>query len=175
MTITTSTGDRTDLLSSCARAASAAESRFRIDRPIAPARASRIIALDDGAAQVVAATAQLEWAHARFYVCEHADSDPTGLLMREVNGRPVTLADELAEVTVVAMVATTDEGAGFAYALGKASWERGIQTVGLVLTDRDSDGYTAQAAVAALRPHARILLPTASELDVLDILSALRV
>ena len=37
----------TSLLSSCARAASAQESRYRIDKPIAPSRAGRIIALDE--------------------------------------------------------------------------------------------------------------------------------
>jgi hypothetical protein len=33
----------------------------------------------------------------------------------------------------------------------------------------------AAAAVAALRPHARVLLPSADEADVIDLLSALRV
>ena len=42
----------TSLLSSCARAATAAEARFRIDRPIAPSRAGRVVALDEPAAEV---------------------------------------------------------------------------------------------------------------------------
>ena len=41
----------TGLPSSCARAASAEESRFRIDRPIAPSRAGRVVALDARAAE----------------------------------------------------------------------------------------------------------------------------
>lgn len=40
--------------SQSARAASAAEARHRIDVPIAPARAARVVALDDRAARVAA-------------------------------------------------------------------------------------------------------------------------
>ena len=162
-----------DSLSSCARAASAEESRFRIDRPIAPSRAGRIIALDEGAAAVVARAAEMEWANARFYVCAGAEGDE--LVLRAIDGGPATLADELASASVVVMVATGDSGAACAYALGKACWERGVQTAGLVLGNGTSEGTAAAAAVAALRPHARVLLPDADELDVVDLLTALRV
>jgi hypothetical protein len=165
----------TRLLSSCARAASAQESRYRIDRPIAPSRAGRIIALDEQAAEVLSRTAQLEWANARFYVCESGDPDTDTVLLRGIDGGPATLADELASASVVVMVATGDTGADCAYALGKACWERGIQTAGLVLGDGTAEGTAASAAVAALRPHARVLLPSADETDVVDLLSALRV
>ena len=163
----------TSSLSSCARAATAAEARFRIDRPIAPSRAGRVIALDARAADVLGRTAQLEWANARFYVCESAERDE--VLLRGLDGGPATLADELASASVVVMVATDDSGAACAYALGKACWERGIQTAGLVVGDGTHSGTPASAAVAALRPHARVLLPTADEDDVVDLLTALRV
>jgi hypothetical protein len=165
----------TSLLSSCARAATAEEARYRIDRPIAPSRAGRIIALDEKAAEVVARAAQLEWANARFYVCESADEDVDSVVLRGIDGGSATLADELASASVVVMVATSDTGADCAFALGKACWERGIQTAGLVLGDGTHEGTAAAAAVAALRPHARVLLPDADELDVVDLLTALRV
>jgi hypothetical protein len=165
----------TRLLSSCARAASAEEARFRIDRPIAPSRAGRIVALDDGAAEVVARTAELPWANARFYVCDPYGDNAGSLVLRGVDGGPATLADELASASVVVMIATSDVGAECAYTLGKACWERGVQTAGLVLGDGTHGGTAASAAVAALRPHARVLLPSATETDVIDILTALRV
>ena len=56
-------------LSSCARAASAAEARFRIDAPVESRRA-RVIALDEPAAAVLRSVAALEWASARFFVCD---------------------------------------------------------------------------------------------------------
>ena len=164
-----------DTLSNCARAASAAEAAYRIDRPIAPSRAGRIVALDEGAAAVLARTAQMEWANARFYVCESVAEDGETIALRGIDGGPATLADELASASVVVMVATDDTGAGCAYALGKACWERGIQTAGLVLGDGTHGGTPAAAAVAALRPHARVLLPSADELDVVELLTALRV
>jgi hypothetical protein len=165
----------THLLSSCARAASAEEAAYRIDRPIAPSRAGRVVALDATAADVLARTAQLEWANARFYVCESADPETDTVLLRGIDGGPATLADELASASVVVMVATSDAGAACAYALGKACWERGVQTAGLVLGDGTHGGTAAAAAVAALRPHARVLLPSADEDDVVDLLTALRV
>ena len=159
----------TTTLSSCARAASAAESRYRIDAPIAPARGARVIALDDGAATVVGLVAAESWANARFFVCSGADED--SLELRGIGGAPASLAEQLADADVVVMVATDDAGAACAYALGKACWERGIMTAGLVLADGSKEGW---AAVAALRPHARVLLPSADVTDIVELLTALR-
>jgi hypothetical protein len=155
------------LPSSCARAATAAEARFRIQRPVAPARAPRIIALDEGAAEIVGRTATLQWANARFYACRSSDGSVD---LRGIEGRPATLADELASADVVVMVATDDRGADCAYAIGKACWQRSIMTAGLVVADDEA----ADRAVAALRPHARVLLPGADESDVVELLTALR-
>ena len=160
--------------SSCAHAATASESRFRIQRPIAPSRAARIVALDAGAAEVVARAAALQWAHAQFYVCESTGYQESPLL-RDIDGRPHSLADELVSASVLVMVATTDVGADCAYVLGKACTERGIQTAGLVLGSGTDEGTAASAAVAALRPYARVLLSSANDFDVVDLLTALRV
>jgi hypothetical protein len=156
--------------SSCARAATAAEARFRINRPIAPARAPRIVALDDGAVEIIRRTAELQWANARFYACEANGEDADGTLLRGVDGSTATLADELASADVVVMIATNDRGADCAYTVGKACWQRSVMTAGLVV----SDGPSADRAVAALRPHARVLLPGADESDVVELLTALR-
>lgn len=156
-----------NLPSSCARAATAAEARYRIQRPVAPARAPRIIALDGGAVEIVRRAAALQWANARFYACESIDGT---VILRGIEGRPATLADELASADVVVMIATDDGGAGCAYTIGKACWQRSIMTAGLVVSDDDA----ADRAVAALRPHARVLLPGADEGDVVELFTALR-
>ncbi len=160
------------LLSSCARAATAAEAAYRIDAPIAPARAARVVALDDGAAGVARRAAQLSWASARFFVCEgvtDASELVGGLLLRGIDGSPAILGSELDRADVVVMIATEDGGAACASAIGRACAERGIMTAGLVLGDTFES-----AAVAALRPHARVLLPSADESDVTELLTALR-
>lgn len=153
--------------SSCAVAATAAESRYRIDVPIAPSRGARVVALDAGAAEATSRVAAGQWAGARFLTCDPAAA---GLALLGVGGAPVDLADQLDRADVVVMIASADSAAACASALGRACWERGIMTAGVVL----GDGLQAQQAVAALRPHARVLLPAADESDVTELLSALR-
>jgi hypothetical protein len=71
----------------------------------------------------------------------------------------------------VVLIAMEDGGSsGCAAAIGKACAQRGIMTAGLVI----GDGYRHGAALAALRPHARVLLPSADETDVSELLTALR-
>jgi hypothetical protein len=140
------------LASSCARAATAAEARYRIDRPIG-GRSARIIALDAPAADVVVRVAQLPWGASRFYA-DAARFD----------------AHELDDADVAIMVATADADGGVAGTIARACAERGIMTAGLVLGDREDVGD----AVAALRPYARNLMVTDDEDDVAAVLTALR-
>jgi hypothetical protein len=139
------------LASSCARAATAAEARFRIDRPIG-ARAARVVALDDGAAEIVARVATEPWRGARFFT----DEVPT--------------QDELADADLVIMVATADGRAEGAAAIAQVCAARGIMTAGLILGER----LEAGEAVSALRPYARVLMVTEDEHDVSEVLTALR-
>lgn len=162
------------LLSGCARAASASESRYRIDRPIVPARAARVLALDPAAAAVMRRIAREPWANARFYECEPrpADATPAGEpRLRRLDGGTAALGEALADSDVVVVLATEDDGRAVAAAVGRFCGARGIMTAGLVL----GAGYEADDAVAALRPYARVLLPSADESDVLELLRALRV
>jgi siroheme synthase (precorrin-2 oxidase/ferrochelatase) len=139
------------LLNSCAVAATAAEARFRIDRPIS-GRAALVVALDDEAAEVVDRVAERSWRGARFV---HADG-----------WQP----DQLADTDVVIMIATTDADAAVASAIARGCGERGIMTAGLILGDR----VDVAAAVSALRPYARNLMVTDDEDDVAEVLTALR-
>jgi hypothetical protein len=162
------------LLNSCARAATAAEARFRIDAPIVPSRATRILALDDGSVDVVSRVARMPWASARFLTCWAGVQSDAGRLaeisLRTIDGAPTELSDELAGVDVVVMVATSDAGADAASVVGAACTVRGIMTAGLIL----GTGGAAHAAVAALRPHARFILVTGDDQDVAEVLTALR-
>lgn len=58
------------LLNSCASAATAAEARFRIDYPDTQHRAARVIALDEGAADLVRRLAAAHWRGGHFLVFE---------------------------------------------------------------------------------------------------------
>jgi hypothetical protein len=141
------------LANSCARAATAEEARFRIDRPIG-SRAAVIVALDADAAEVVDRVAERPWGGARFFA---RPDDPQ-------------LAQEVVEADVAIMVGTADADADAAAEIARACAERGIMTAGLILGERLDVGD----AVAALRPFARNLMVTSDEDDVAAVLTALR-
>jgi hypothetical protein len=139
------------LANSCARAATAVEARFRIDRPIG-GRAALVVALDDDAAEVVARVAAQPWRGARF--------------VRATDG----FDEDLTDIDVAVMVATAAADGGAAGAIARACSERGIMTAGLIL----GDPARVAAAVSALRPFARNLMVTDDEDDVAEVLTALR-
>ncbi len=166
-------GSRPILLSSCARAATAGEAAYRIDAPIAPSRATRVISLDAGGLDIMRTVATMPWASARFVQCESATRGADGVSQVRtltLDGAPTELADELDGVDVVVMLATSDAGAEAASVIGAACTVRGTMTAALVL----GDGASQRAAVAALRPHARFILVTGDEDDVAEVLTALR-
>ncbi|MFD8968238.1 3-methyl-2-oxobutanoate hydroxymethyltransferase [Streptomyces sp. NPDC059568] len=163
-------------LSECARATAPGESRFRIRAAIAPARAARVIALDERAEGVANRLAGRGWRHARFYT-NRSGRGPDGpgpsgeLLLRELDGPFVRLEEVLTDTDVVVVLATEDGGRAAASAIGRLCGRKGITTAGVVL----GDGFEAGDAVAALRPYARVLLLSADESDVFELLTALRV
>lgn len=165
---------RPTLLNGCAAAATAAEARFRIQAPVDVRRASRVVALDPGAAEVTALVAELPWRGAVFLTCDGAP-DPSGNghadpVLRTRDGSDQHLSEVLDGADVALMVATEDRGAAVAAAIGEACWERRIMTAGLVI-DRDQRFH---AAVRALRPHAQVLLVSDDADDVVEVLTALR-
>jgi hypothetical protein len=181
--------------SESARAASREESRFRITRPLAPARNARVIALDRAAEAVARRVARGPWARARFYTVACGASAPSGGPVAdgapdadrfapgaggasadspplfELHGRPAALTDVLTGTDVVVILATEDSGRAQAAAIGRECGARSITTAGVIL----GDGFEADDAMAALRPYARVLLLSADESDVFELLTALRV
>lgn len=180
------------LLNSCAKAATAKEARFRIDAPIAPARATRVVALDAAAAPVVRRVAALAWADARFFTTRPPRGTGTGqargtstgnghladIVLVGTDGTESLLSEVLTGADVAVMVATDagadPDGASAALAIGDACTLRGIMTAGLVLAAGPGPAGHAGAAVSALRPHARVIMVTYDEHDVSEVLTALR-
>jgi hypothetical protein len=161
--------------SSCARATTAAEMRYRIDRPIRGRRGARIVGLDTGADAIVERISHEQWGHARFFtlaatVGDVGDRGSESVTLRDTDGGTSSLLAELEDADVVIMVATTESDAAAATIIGAACTVRGIMTAGLVIGERGSVGGT----VAAVRPHARVLMVSGDERDVIDVLTALR-
>jgi hypothetical protein len=90
--------------------------------------------------------------------------------LRGTDGAESSLLTELDDADVVIMVATTDADGAAATIIGAACTVRAIMTAGLVIGDQALVGAT----VAAVRPHARVLMVSGEPHDVIDLLSALR-
>lgn len=165
---------RPTLLHSCARAATSAEARFRVDYPNSTERASRIIALDGRAASILEPVAERPWRGAHFLTFEaprNEDGDGrSDAQLRSFDGDPTSLSEELEGADVAVMVATGDEGAEAAAIIGRESFRRRIMTAGLVVRGRDQP----DAAVNVLRPYASVLVVSPDEQYIADVLTALR-
>lgn len=162
-------------VSSCARATTAREMRFRIQRPIAGRRGPRIVALDAGADAIVRGVAAQPWGAARFFtlaapVPSAVPGGSESIRLRDSDGNAANLLDELADADVVIMIGTVDSDDNAATLIGAACAVRGITTAGLIVGDPGEVGGT----VTQLRPHARVLMTTTDEQDVAEVLTALR-
>ncbi|MGH6653663.1 MAG: 3-methyl-2-oxobutanoate hydroxymethyltransferase [Actinocrinis sp.] len=166
----TTTAIRPTLLSSCAYAATAAEARFRINAVPQTARQTRVVALDPGAAAVIRPLVGLPWRGCRFLTRNEEDNavPESGTALRTVDGTRIELLAALDGADFVMMVATANDGAKAAAAIGFECFSRGVMTAAIVLGDE----RTVNGAVNAVRPHARVLLVSSDQRDVEAILSA---
>jgi hypothetical protein len=175
--------NRPTLLNSCAYAATAAEAKFRINGKPQAARSVSVVALDRGAARVMADLIDRPWLGARFLTVNGAmdggavDGGPPAspardghqaadLMLRREHGDQVGLSEALRDTDLLLMIATADDGAAAAGVIGDACTLRGITTAAVVL------GSSSQQAVRAMRPYARVLLVTEDQQDVAELMSA---
>jgi hypothetical protein len=160
------------LAGSCARAATAAEARFRIDYPDLSRRDSRVIALDEQTAALIQdlAAAGERWRGGHFLVFGGVVPDGGDARLRTPGGAEVLLSQELDHADVVVMLAGAGASAEAAAVIGDACAARSIMPAGLVLP-----GDSVDAVVSALRPNAMVLVILQESDDVAEVLSALRV
>ena len=183
------------LASSCARAATAAEARFRIDYPDTAHRDSRIIALDQHTADLARRLAAgQQWRGGHFLVLDAVVPAGDDIRLRTTSGAEVLLSQELADADVVVMLAGPAsagpahaspahtgpaDGAGAsseaAAVIGDACAARFIMSAGLVVPGGGPGGGSVDEVVSALRPNAMVLVILQDSDDVAEVLSALRV
>lgn len=169
------------MLASCARAATAAEARFRVDYPNSRERASRIFALDAEATHLMRRVAEQTWHGAHFLTFRSATAGASGLdalpvdaLLTTLGGHQVRLSDELSGADVAVMIATAGESAAAADTIGNACFVRSIMTTGLIVA-KDRPRGAVERTVKALRPFAAMLVVTAGEEYIPEMLTALNV
>jgi hypothetical protein len=165
------------LASSCARAATAAEARYRITYPEFARRNSRVIALDEQAAAIIWRLAGERWSGGHFLAFEAvlpangSGREGADARLRRTDGPEVLLSDELNGADAVVMVGSLHASAEAASVIGDACAARSIMSAGLVVPGPGS----ADAVVSALRPNAMVLVVLRDDQDIREILSALRV
>ena len=166
-------------LSQSARAASAAEARFRIDAPNSRPRAVKVVALDRPSESVVNRLSQLPWTNASFLTAI-ASVPRTGApfsvesWLKDLAGHTRNLVDEVDSADLVVMVAAGGEDAQAASLIGEACSLKRVMTTALVLgTDAVSDAALSRT-LAQLRPWALMVVIASAEEYIADMLTALR-
>jgi hypothetical protein len=165
---------------SCARAATAAEARFRIDDPNSKPRATTVIALDRDGERALRLLQGGAWNGARFLTFTGASRLGEGLeqltidaRLRDAAGRETGLVTEVERADSVIMVVGAGSGAEAAEVIGNACLVRGVMTTGLVIVGPES-GLEVSRTLRNLRPFAAMLVISSSAEYVAEMLAALR-
>ena len=167
--------------SESARMSSAAEARFRIDRPNSQPRAVKVIALDAPSERIVKALAAAPWQGASFLTASAFSGAPRKRerfsfdgWLNDLAGRTKNLVDEVDTADLVVMVATAGEHAAAAALIGEACAVKHVMTTALILGGADSSDETLSKMLSALRPHAMMLVISSADEYIKDMLTALR-
>jgi hypothetical protein len=167
--------------SESARMSSAAEAKFRINRPNSQPRAVKVIALDAPSERVVKELAAGSWQRASFLTASAFSGAPRpgepfsmGGWLNDLAGRTKDLVDEVNSADLVVMVATAGESAAAASIIGEACNVKHVMTTALILGGSTSSDETQSKMLAQLRPHAMMLVISSADEYIKDMLTALR-
>ena len=167
--------------SESARMSSAAEAKFRIDRPNSQPRAVKVIALDSQSERVVKELAQAPWQRAGFLTASsfsgaprHGEPFSMGGWLNDLAGRTKDLVDEVNTADLVVMVATAGENVAAAAIIGEACSVKHVMTTALILGGASSSDETISKMLAQLRPHVMMLVISSADEYIKDMLTALR-
>jgi hypothetical protein len=170
--------DHPTMLGGCARAATAAEAKFRVTYPNSRTRTSRIFALDPAAAEVMYAITEDPWNDAHFLTLaagagSAADTPAAALPLSHPDGSRASLTDELVGADVVVLLATDGTSEGAAEVIARECFERKIMCAGLALA-RGKSPEALDRVVNSMRRFARVLVVAEDEDYIPAMLTALR-
>ena len=169
------------MVSESARMSSAAEAKFRIDRPNSQPRAVKVIALDSASESIVKDLARAKWQRASFLTASSFSGAPRqgepfsmGGWLNDLAGRTKDLVDEINSADLVVMVATAGENAAAAAIIGEACNVKHVMTTALIVGGADASEETLSKMLAQLRPHVMMLVISSADEYIQDMLTALR-
>jgi hypothetical protein len=171
--------------SESARMSSAAEAKFRIDRPNSQPRAVKVIALDGKSERIVKELAQSHWQRASFLTASAFSGAPRqgepfsepfslGGWLNDLAGRTKDLVDEVNTADLVVMVASAGENAAAAAIIGEACNVKHVMTTALILGGASTSDEALSKMLAQLRPHVMMLVISSADEYIKDMLTALR-
>ncbi len=169
--------DHPTMLGACARAASRAEAAYRVPYPNSRTRATRIFALDEGAAEAMYAITEDPWDGAHFLTLANtrpvdpAATDAAELPLAHPDGSPARLLDEMEGADVVVLLATRGDNEGAAEVIAREAFERNIMCAGLALAIGETN---VDRVVNSMRRFARVLVVAKDQEFIPAMLSALR-
>lgn len=151
------------LLASCARAATSAEARYRVQYPNSRTRASRIFALDAGAAEAMYGITEEPWNGAHFMTLANTSpvdpesTDAADLPLAHPDGSAASLLAELEGADVVVLLATRGDNEGAAEVIAREAFHRKIMCAGLALASGKSES-SVDKVVNSMRRFATVLV-----------------
>ena len=161
------------MLSESARAASDAESRFRVAYPNSVARRIKVIALDPPAERVVRRLAGGGWQAATFLTTVK-DPSRTVDWLSDLAGEALDLLDQVSAADAVVTISTAGENAEDVAIIGEVCHARRIMLTALVIDPSALPEPQLLHTMAPLRAHAAMLVVAKGEEYVEAMLTALR-
>jgi len=169
------------MVSESARVTTAAEARFRINAPNSQPRNVKIIALDRPSERVVKHLASREWNRATFLTASSFEAAPQATQpfsvqgwLKDLAGRTKSLVDELDSADLVVMIAASGENAPAASMVAEACSAKNIMTTALIVGSEGTPDEALSKSLAQLRPHVMMLVISAADEYIEDMLTALR-
>jgi hypothetical protein len=164
------------MLSSSARATTAAESRFRINAPNSRPRAVKVIALDAPSERVLHKLAQGNWQNATFLRApgERVPSQPVGGWLASLAGETTNLLEEIAAADIVVTLSNAGENSEMAGVVAEACRAKNKMLTALILDAQGGSEANLLKTLVPLRPYASMLVVAHGEDYVETMLIALR-
>ena len=170
--------DHPTMLSSCARAATAEEARFRVQYPNSLSRTSRIFALDKAAAEAMYAVTEDPWDNAHFLIVfanSHVSPDTASgdIPISHPNGAAASLDEELTGADIVVLLATDGSSEAAAEVIARECFKRKIMCAGIALK-RGPSSEKMEKVVNSMRKFTRVLVVAQDDDYIPAMLTALR-
>jgi len=167
--------------SESARMTTAAEARFRVDYPNSQPRAVKVVALDAPSERVVKRLAQGPWQRAAFFTSPNfggaarsGENWSMTAWLSDLAGRTKDLIYEVASADLVVMVASAGTRAEAAAVIAEACAVRKVMTTALIINSQTTSDEELSKTLAALRPHASMLVIASNDGYIEEMLAALR-